>query len=64
MRWRWMDSNDPTFDAGRVRAYEHGFRNGHLDAFLGIRLTIALTAPDADYATGYREGQTQGRKHR
>jgi hypothetical protein len=56
-----MDSNDPTFDPDRVRAYERGFRNGRLDAFLGHRSAVALSSPDADYASGYRDGTQKGK---
>lgn len=40
-----------------ISSFEDGYRNGHADALLGLRLTIALTSPQADYREGYRRAQ-------
>lgn len=40
-------------------AYTDGFRSGYLDARLGFRLIVSLTAPCREYAAGYRRGQAK-----
>lgn len=37
--------------------YKDGFRNGRLDAMLGLRLITALTSRLPGYAQGYYDGQ-------
>ena len=37
--------------------YEDGFRNGRLDAQLGLRLEIALHSNRPGYSSGYYDGQ-------
>ena len=41
--------------------YGWGYRNGRLDAMLGLRLEIALSSGLARYAEGYRAGQRDWR---
>lgn len=40
-----------------MRYYDEGFRNGRLDAMLGIRLWVALTSHLPGYGQGYYDGQ-------
>ncbi len=40
----------------RSTRYSEGIKAGRADKILGIRLNIAATSPDRDYAEGYRSG--------
>jgi hypothetical protein len=40
-----------------IPSFKEGYRNGHADALLGLRLMIALTSPHAEYREGYHKAQ-------
>ncbi len=44
------------------QAYADGFRNGRLDALLGLRLEIALHSNIPGYSEGYHDGQLAARQ--
>ena len=39
-----------------TKRFDAGMKAGKADKFLGIRLDVAATSPDKDYAEGYRKG--------
>jgi hypothetical protein len=42
--------------------YDEGYRNGHLDKLLGLRLMVCLTSTLPGYASGYHDGQMNTHK--